>query len=351
VDTQLLQQRFGMMKRQQLPYTHAGIQLEKVNAQCIRLHQDAFTEKLQPFAIPKDRLADPSSPCDAKEKTIFRSLTCSALWACQTRSEEAFNVVSLQTKLQTPTIAEIIAINAVIKRLRKNPNRFGIYSWRLTPPRRVVCISDASSPNKTSDFATEGIVVGICEDRLDALDCDKDDYLDSSHVPLLGGKLHILAASSQKSKRISHSTSHAETLASAKAIPLAQLVAMRCSEPEFSLTMRNSSPLSVLELQENGRCPIMIDAYVDCMDLWELCCGLRGTPQDKSQRLGVLAIREERRTLRLRRLYHIRTQHMLADMLTKATGVDSRSLLELLSSGHWTLGSTARVRQGFGASA
>ena len=84
------------------------------------------------------------------------------------------------------------------------------------------------------------------------------------------------------------------------------------------------------------------------MDLWELDCGLRGTPQDKSQRLGVLSLREERRTLRLRRLFHTRTSWMLADMLTKATSVDSRSLLELNTCGCWSVAAPIRVRQGFG---
>ena len=97
-----------------------------------------------------------------------------------------------------------------------------------------------------------------------------------------------------------------------------------------------------------GRLPVPVDAWIDCMDLCELCCGIRGTPQDKSQRLGVLSLREERRTLRLRRLYHVRTTWMLADMLTKATGVDSRSLLELITSGVWTVCNPIRVRQGFG---
>ena len=90
--------------------------------------------------------------------------------------------------------------------------------------------------------------------------------------------------------------------------------------------------------------------YIDCVDLWELSCGLRGIPQDKSQRLGVLAIREERRTRRVWRLYHIRAADMLADMLTKLVGADSKSLLELLSCGQWTISSDVRVRQEFGMS-
>ena len=83
------------------------------------------------------------------------------------------------------------------------------------------------------------------------------------------------------------------------------------------------------------------------MDLWELSCGCRGIPQDKSQRLGVLAIREERRTTRLRRFFHVTTKYMLADQLTKAAA-DSRTLSMLLSSGHWNLAGRLRMRHGFG---
>ena len=66
-------------------------------------------------------------------------------------------------------------------------------------------------------------------------------------------------------------------------------------------------------------------------------------------RLGVLAIREERRSLRLRRLYHLETHWMLADQLTKFTGYFSLSLSELLSCGHWSVGGHVRMRQGFGS--
>ena len=84
------------------------------------------------------------------------------------------------------------------------------------------------------------------------------------------------------------------------------------------------------------------------MDLWDLACGYKGIPQDKGQRLGILVIREERRTLRLRRLFHVRTHAMLADLLTKHTGYVSPTLHELETSGHWSITGSLRVRQGFG---
>ena len=121
---------------------------------------------------------------------------------------------------------DLISINTVTKRLIKNPNKFGIYFRRMHPPFRMISVSDASAPNKVSNFATEGIVICLAEDRLRRPSVDKNDYLEPTLVKHIGGKCHIYVATSQKSKRISYSTSHAETLSGAKAIPIAQLLAM-----------------------------------------------------------------------------------------------------------------------------
>ena len=42
-----LEDRFGKLKRQVLPYTHAGIEQVAIGNDCIRLHQDDFCSKLQ----------------------------------------------------------------------------------------------------------------------------------------------------------------------------------------------------------------------------------------------------------------------------------------------------------------
>jgi hypothetical protein len=340
--------RFGLLKRQTIPYTHAGIQLEWITEDCLRLHQDKFCEAMETVKIDKTRMAQSEDHCTTEEHTQFRSLTCASLWACQTRLDEICNVISLQTKLQAPLVKDLVAANNLVRRLKKNSDKFGLYYRRITGPFRIVVVTDASSANKTSSFATEGITIGIASDKMPEIHCDKHDYLDDSLIKHLSGKLHVLHVTSQKSKRISHSTSHAETLVCAKGIPMAQIIGLRLTEPEIVREKKFIKPLELQEILDAGKLAIPIDCFVDCMDLWELACGLRGIPQDKSQRLGVLSIREERRTQRIRRLHHIVTKYMLSDMLTKATGVDSRSLLELISSGTWTLSGPVRVRHGFG---
>ena len=349
-----LESRFGELKRQRLPYTHAGIQQERIGTDCLRLHQDHFCSKLATTTIGKHRLDNLESPLDASETTTFRSLTCSALWAAQTNPQEVCQITSLQTALKKPMVKDLVSINQVIKRL-KSPNRekWGIWFRRLEPPYRCVTVSDASPATKKSDYATEGICATLAEDRLPRCTTDDNDFLDPSLVKFLGGKFHLLASSSTKAKRVSHSTSHAETNAAARTVPLGQLIGMRLTEPDLYIYFNPKplTPLLLLQMDDSMHRLLPHDHLVDCMDLWELACGLRGIPQDKGQRLGVLAIREERRSLRLRRLFHVRTHWMLCDPLTKFSGYVSKSLFELLTSGVWTLDGTIRVRHQFGGKA
>ena len=345
-----LEDRFGALKRQVLPYTHAGIEQSNLGTSCIRLHQDDFCSKLSTAPVGAHRAI--TDPLDIKEKTTFRSLTCSCLWACQTQLQEVCQVTSLQQALSEPTVEHLMSINTVIKRL-KSPTRehFGIFFCRMNPPYRVLTVSDASPANKKSNYATEGLISGLGEDRLQRCDTDKDDFLNPDSVHELSGKIHLLQGSSTKSKRVSHSTSHAETNAAARGIPIGQIIQLRLCEPDLRILElpQALTPMRLLEMGDIAHRQIPHDHYIDCMDLWELSCGMRGIPQDKSQRLGILAMREERRSHRLRRLFHVITHFMLADPMTKHVGYVSKSLYELLTSGHWTVADKIRVRHQFGS--
>ena len=346
-----LEARFGTLKRQTMPYMHAGIELERLPSGILRLHQDKFCSKLEPADL-KDLHGTPEDQLLAPEYvTVFRSLTCGALWACQTNCQELSQVTSLQQKLKQPTYRDLLMINSVIKRLRSpSKDRFGLYFRPLKLPVRVVCVSDASSANKQSSYATEGICILLAEDILVTPETDARDFLKEAQVALTGGSMHLLHCSSTKAKRVSHSTSHAETNACARALPHAQMIALRLCEPEHKGRLWPSSltPMRLLSCTEDAEPLCNTDAYVDCMDLFELATGQKGVPLDKGQRLGILAIREERRTQRLRRLFHVQTHWMLADHLTKHVGYVSKCLLEFLTSGKWNIAGSLRLRHHFG---
>ena len=74
----------------------------------------------------------------------------------------------------------------------------------------------------------------------------------------------------------------------------------------------------VISLEEYGQYLIPIDHFTDCNDFWELTCEQEGIPSDKSQRLAILAMREDRLAGRLRNFVLVDTANMIGDGLTKA---------------------------------
>eukprot|EP00959_Pyramimonas_sp_CCMP1952_P082956 1733878-Pyramimonas_sp.AAC.1 len=88
----------------------------------------------------------------------------------------------------------------------------------------------------------------------------------------------------------------------------------------------------MMDINTAGAYEIPLDHWTDCEDVFELVAGLKGVPQDKLQRLPIMALREERITTRIRRTLHVPTEIMVADAMTKP-GV-FRQMMELLTTGY-----------------
>ena len=73
----------------------------------------------------------------------------------------------------------------------------------------------------------------------------------------------------------------------------------------------------LIEMNEKGQYIVPVDHLTDCMYMFQLVTGLKGVPQDKQQRLPIMALREERMTGRIRMSVHIPTDVMISDALTK----------------------------------
>ena len=143
-----------------------------------------------------------------------------------------------------------------------------------------------------------------------------------------GGDAHILFAHGAKAKQISYSTSHSETLAAISGLETASLVASCLAEllvPTEKLTLQQ-----LAALQEAGLPLLPVDAMTG-KDFYPLTTSGSALPQDRSQRVYILADREARLCGRLRWLILVPTSSMVADALTKL--MLSRQLLHLLSTG------------------
>ena len=67
-------------------------------------------------------------------------------------------------------------------------------------------------------------------------------------------------------------------LAAARGIPFGQIIQLRLCEPDLRIRElpQALTPMRLLEMGDLAHRQIPHDHFVDCMDLWELSCGLLG---------------------------------------------------------------------------
>ena len=322
---QMIEKRFGSVSRQVLPFQHVGITYERTQTGGFRLHQEAYCLALRtaeiPRGIPSERTLTPP------EVTQLRAILGALLYLVYTRPDIAADVVLLASRVTVATVADLRQANAVVRKAQANARR-GLVFERLTPPLTILSISDASFSTSNTSYAIEGMCVFLCESRFTHAGPRKL----TTQASVLNGPCHLLIAGSHKAKRVSHSTSHAESLACYSSLQHAEIVASRLTEAWWPWDTLPTVEQMIM-IEDRGTFTVPVIALTDCNDLLELISGARGVPQDKSQRLIILSLRERRVLRKTVGHGHIDTRDMIANALTKRVQ-DCAQLGEVLTTGH-----------------
>ena len=127
-------------------------------------------------------------------------------------------------------------------------------------------IDDASHGNRSTSYGQEGCIQLLVSDY-DLGYCNRD--LDTTEANDLSRPAHLLVASSSRSGRISHSTSHGETLAGVRGMQTGQMLAMRFTEVYFEVLFNTPrSYQMMLEVERLGAFMVPVDHITDCYELF-----------------------------------------------------------------------------------
>jgi hypothetical protein len=315
---QMLEKRFGKLKRQVLPFTYLGVEHVRHSPIHIALYQKDYLAKLKAVPISTERKKNSDSLLGPSESTEFRSLLCSMLWLCLTRLDLISAVVCLQKEMVTPMILHIRELNNLLIRANKDTEMNGLHFHRLPFPLKAVGIGDAGHATKKTVYAQEGRFVLLMHDSSSAVP-QNTEWIESSTASTLSGHGHPLFFSGKSASRVSHSTSHAESLVAVGTTQIAQLIANRMTEPfaRHILGKTRIGPHDLMFIQNTGRTILPVDHVTDCMDVYELCTGTKGLSSDKTQRIVIMSLREDRLKGLIRHFMHWPTTIILADGLTK----------------------------------
>ena len=302
--------RFKKVTRQQMPFTHCGCMYEKTT-QGFKIQQTDFLERTRPSEVPKKGDDERLSP---EETTNFRSIPGALLWLTSTRLDIIADVSSLQSKVTTAQVRDIKKANEILTRALEDKHLHLRFRRFETSHQRIMVVHDASSASQGRHYAQEGVLVLMADDKFFGYEQPYEVACTDAQAALHGGVALFLISYGAK-ERVAYSTSHGETLAIVGGVEAATLCMVRLAE----LMLPGEPALSqLIKVQENGHDKLPIDDYGDCNHVFELVTGMRTLPQDKTQRLYILSLRETRLSGRMRQLCLVPTQSMTADPLTKS---------------------------------
>ena len=321
--------KFKKVSRQSLPFSHCGCTYRQTK-DGFSIDQEEFVQKMKPAPVPQ---RPDDSRLEPAEVSDYRSILGALLWVTATRLDLVADISVLQSRVTIATVKELKLANEALVKAKDCREAALHYRRFKTPHQRLVCIHDASSANNGRHYAQEGVLVLLADDMWRGQVMEHEVVHDIESEKQHGGVMHVLHAHGGKAKRVSYSTSHAETLSMVNGVESTTLVMVRLSE--MMHTSLKPTLKELIDIQENGNPALPSDFYMDCRDLFELCTGQKVLPQDKTQRLYVLGIREGRLTGRIRQTSLIPTESMTADALTKP--MQSPELLQLLTTGKVTI--------------
>ena len=268
-----IEEKFGKVTRQTLPFLHVGVQYSRLDDGSLFMCQREYCKNIKPIVFKRGR--NPKETLSPEEVTSLRSAIGALLYLCWTRPDVHADVTIVSQKVTKATVAELKFVNALIQRAQATAH-LGLHYHRLTPPLRIMAISDASHASSSTSYAIEGTMVLMVEDRVSNLTAG------IVNAKVLNSRCHVFWANSMKAKRISHSTSHAESLGMYDVSLQAEQLAMRLTE----LTSPEQLDLKdLIRIEKAGNYDLPIDVLCDCNDVLELVTGKKGVPQDKSRRL------------------------------------------------------------------
>ena len=320
-------ERFGKVTRQMLPFDHCGCKYE-MTGDGYKISQTEFATKLKAAPVPQRAN---ESKFSKDEISNMRSILGALFWLTATRLDIISDLPVLQSRVTVAEVKDLKAANEILLKVNEFIDVGLHYRFMEDKHIRLACIHDASSSSKGRYYAQEGILIGLMADKFYGAIREPETVFHNGEGPQgvgqHAGVFHVLHASGSKAKRISYSTSHAETLSMVGGMETNTMIMVRISELHHPAPQ--PSVRQLIEVQEHGDPRLPMDYYGDCKDLWELVTGLKTLPQDKSQRLYVLGLKEARISGRMRFTTIIPTESMTADALTKPMIQDC--LLHLLT--------------------
>ena len=101
-------------------------------------HQQHYIPQVNEIPVDKKALVPDEHPADDDMKQLYMSLVGAMAWLIMTMPSICIYVAYLQRQTQPPNLGHVRRANRLLRWIRRNKSRLGIWFRRLRPTLRVV---------------------------------------------------------------------------------------------------------------------------------------------------------------------------------------------------------------------
>ena len=271
-------------------FRHLGLKISQFD-NYIEVDQIEYVAEIEPVPLSNSQKCVKTAFCSQSESKLFRRAVGKLNWvASQTRPDISFDVCSLSSVMDAPTISDVILLNKCIAKIKHDPVKIKFPKLNDFTSAQILLHSDASLANLSNGRSVGGFIIFLADS-------------DSNCGPILWKSNTI--------KRVVRSTLAAETCSRVDGLDASYFISSITKE-------LNLSNLQILAFTDNK--PFYKSAYSTTM------------VNEHRLRVDLAAIKEMICKGELLSLSWIPNTQQLADCLTKK-GANPISLLSVLENG------------------
>ena len=129
-------------------------------------HQQDYVPQVNEIPVDAKALVPDEHPADDDMTQLFMSSVGAMTWLIMTMPCICIYVAFLQRQTQTPNLGHIRRANRLLRWIRRNKSRLGIWFCRQQPPLRVVTLPvSASMAQDCKGLVMRGCVIVLAEHR------------------------------------------------------------------------------------------------------------------------------------------------------------------------------------------
>ncbi len=296
------------------PFIHLGRRVTQ-EPELIRLDQEEYALGLKQIDLPKERRKLQTAPATPAEISALRASNGRMAWLLKTRVDTAAKLLEQQQEAGTATVATVCEHNKlVVQSVRDSHLDMSFVPVRFWDPDfGTFAVSDSSFMNRLEDESE--VPAGSEALRTEA---------QQGYLSLVGNEdektgrvypVNVVLGRTHKARRKTRSTIGAECGAMSEGVNGTEMVRGYFAEILLGrpLVLRPTGYPAVTYEQDIGS--VRMTAVTDCRSLYDNLVGTGKRPSEARLALDIGAIKEFEGIF----FRWVRTQQMIADLLTKTT--------------------------------